>query len=151
MQGWAELGKWINEHTSPNAVIATDAAGLIPYYSGRVTLDMFGLTDMHIAHLQVPNMGRGTTAHEKFDPDYILAQQPDYIVSTWLDEKGNAISAGLDTVREDMKAHYRLIAVAKIMQGPPNDGKWVQTISKYSSDLYRQGYQTGLFERIPDE
>jgi hypothetical protein len=38
MHGWAELGYWIAKNTPSDAVIATDAAGIIPYYSDRIAI-----------------------------------------------------------------------------------------------------------------
>ncbi len=147
MRGWTEMGHWIAANTSPDATIATDAAGLIPFYSGRYSIDMFGLTDLHIAHLNLPITEQSIVAHEKFDPYYILELQPDYIVSTWMDAQGNAISAGLSSFKSKFNESYELIAVAKVKKGPPPDGQWVIVTSSYTPELYQQGYVTGLFRR----
>lgn len=147
MRGWAEMGRWIAANTPEDATIATDAAGLIPFYSERYSIDMFGLTDLHIAHQDVPITEQSIVAHEKYDPQYILQRKPDYIVSTWMDPEGRAVSAGLPLVEEDFNRCYKLIAVAKIRGGPPSDGQWVVVLSSYSSTLYEQGYVTGLFQR----
>ncbi|RLG44162.1 MAG: hypothetical protein DRN81_05170 [Thermoproteota archaeon] len=144
MHGWEALGHWIAQNTPADAVVATDAAGLIPYYGERTTIDMFGLTDRHIARLEPANPV--TPAHEKFDPNYILDHHPDYIVSTWMDENGVAVSAGLGSVRQTFEASYELVAVARIREGSPPDGKWIVATSEYSTDLYQQGYVTGLFQ-----
>jgi hypothetical protein len=147
MRGWEELGRWIADHTPPTATIATDAAGLIPFYSQRYAIDMFGLTDLHIAHLRISAMGTGIVAHEKTDPRYILDRQPDCVVSTWMNEMGHAISAGLDSVQDQFAASYQLVAVAKVRYGPPEDGRWVIVTPTYAQELYRQGYVSGLFCR----
>jgi len=147
MRGWAEMGRWIAAHTPRDATIATDAAGLIPFYSERYSIDMFGLTDLHIAHMNIPITEQSIVAHEKYDPEYILQRRPDYIVSTWMDPAGQAVSAGLPLVGEKFRQCYELIAVAKIRHGAPADGQWVIVTSSYSSDLYEQGYVTGLFQR----
>lgn len=147
MRGWAEMGRWIAANTPEDVTIATDAAGLIPFYSERYSIDMFGLTDLHIAHKDVPITGQSIVAHEKYDPQYLLQRRPDYIVSTWMDPEGRAVSAGLPLVEEGFNRCYKLIAVAKIRNGPPTDGRWVIVLSSYSSDLYEQGYVTGLFQR----
>lgn len=147
MRGWAELGHWIAANTSSHAKIATDAAGLIPFYSGRYTIDMFGLTDPHIAHLDVPITEQSIVAHEKADPRYILERRPDFIVSTWMDERGNAVSTGLPSVAQQFGESYGLIAVAKIKEGPPPDERWVVITSVYTPELFQQGYVTGLFRR----
>ena len=42
---------------------------------------MLGLTDLHIAHREVANMGKGWAGHEKFDGQYILVQRkPTYLL-----------------------------------------------------------------------
>jgi arabinofuranosyltransferase len=145
MRGWAKMGHWIAANTASDATLATDAAGLIPFYSGRYAIDMFGLTDLHIAHLDVPITEQSIVAHEKFDPHYILQRRPDYVVSTWMDVHGNAISTGLASVGQQFKEAYELIAVAKIKNGPPPDGRWVVVTSVYTPELHQQGYVTGLF------
>jgi hypothetical protein len=147
MRGWAELGRWIAAYTPADVVIATDAAGLIPYHSGRKAIDMFGLTDRHIAHRQVPNLGEGVVGHEKTDPEYILSRRPDCIVSTWMDADGQAVSANLAAVKDRFESVYRLVAVAKINQGPPQDGRWVLEIGDYTPTLHQAGYISGLFCR----
>lgn len=145
MRGWRELGSWLQAQYPPDTTIATDAAGLIPYYSGFVTLDMFGLTDAYIAHLQMPEMGSGTVAHEKYDPAYVLRQNPTCIISTYVTENGVPASAGLGAVQDEVLARYQLVAVAKKGGGVPEDGRWVIPTSTYSLDLFNSGYVTGAF------
>jgi arabinofuranosyltransferase len=76
------MGKWLRENVSAQTFIGVDAAGQIPYYAGLRTLDMFGVNDVHTAHLQVEEMGQGVPGHEKFDFNYIMWQQPDLIIAT---------------------------------------------------------------------
>ena len=50
--GWITAGRVLGEvfgRTDPPVVLATTAAGAIPFYSGLPTLDMHGLTDRRIA------------------------------------------------------------------------------------------------------
>jgi arabinofuranosyltransferase len=145
MRAWAEMGRWIEANTPADYSIATDAAGLIPYYSERYAIDMFGLTDVHIAHLELENLGQGTVAHEKTDPWYVLERRPDCIVSTWMDQEGNAVSSGLLSVKDEFSSLYALIAVAKSRQGPPQNDRWVIETSVYNPRLFENGYVTGLF------
>jgi arabinofuranosyltransferase len=147
MEGWAEMGRWIAENSLPEATIAVDAAGLIPFYSRRYALDMFGLNDLHIAHLPMPVSEQSVVAHEKFDPSYILGREPDYIFTSFLDEQGNALSAGLPSVGQEFTEQYELVAIVKTRNGPPSDGRWIITTGTYSSELYEQGYRAGLFQR----
>lgn len=74
-----EAGLWLKEHANPDAIIATNTAGSIPYYSGLKTIDMLGLNDSHIAHMSMDDMGSKYAGHEKADGRYVLAQRPDYI------------------------------------------------------------------------
>ncbi len=145
MRSWRELGNWMKFNLPPETKIATDAAGLIPFYSNLYAIDMFGLTDEYIAHLDVPDIGRREVAHEKFDPFYILRRKPDCLVSTWMNAQGQAVSAGLDAVTDDVEGLYKLVAVAKVRYGEPTDGRWVIATSAYSQELFNHGYQTGLF------
>jgi hypothetical protein len=72
------VGMKLKEMARPDAVIATNTGGTIPYYSGLKTIDMLGMNDLHIAHRKVP-MGAGRAGHEKSDGDYVFARSPDYI------------------------------------------------------------------------
>lgn len=74
-----EVGQWFADNIPPDAVIATNTAGSIPYYSRLGVIDMLGLTDLHIAHCEISNMGSGWAGHEKTDGEYILSRKPDYI------------------------------------------------------------------------
>lgn len=74
-----EIGLWLRASTPPDTLIATGIAGALPYYAERPVLDTLGLNDLHIAHLEVPNMGEGEAGSEKSDIPYILGRRPDYI------------------------------------------------------------------------
>jgi arabinofuranosyltransferase len=58
------IGQWLAENTNENDVLATTAAGIIPFYARRPTLDLLGLNDAWIAH-NVPATGNrpGHTKH----------------------------------------------------------------------------------------
>lgn len=74
-----DMGHWFRLNTPPDTVIATGIAGALPYYSERYVIDMLGLNDTHIAHLDIATMGQGIAGAEKTDTAYILNRQPDYI------------------------------------------------------------------------
>jgi hypothetical protein len=83
---WGSAALWLREETPPDTVVAAFAAGAMAYFNGdRYTIDMLGLNDVHIAHVQVPDMGSEVAGHEKQDPAYVLARKPDYILATWQD------------------------------------------------------------------
>ncbi|MEZ4238779.1 MAG: hypothetical protein R3F59_22030 [Myxococcota bacterium] len=71
-----EVGLWLRDHLPPDALVATNTAGSVPYFSGLPALDMLGLCDEHIAHAPVPRMGRGLAGHEKGDGAYVLSRRP---------------------------------------------------------------------------
>jgi hypothetical protein len=75
-----QLGEWLASHLPPDALLATSNAGIIPYYAGLETIDMLGLTDRHIAHAPMSDMGRGKAGHEKGDGNYVFARRPDVIL-----------------------------------------------------------------------
>jgi len=48
---WTEAGQALGSYfAGDDVILATTAAGVLPYYSGLRTLDMYGLCDKHIAH-----------------------------------------------------------------------------------------------------
>ncbi len=77
-----KLGLHIAENTSPQAVIAVHAAGQIPYYSERTTIDLLGLNDPIVAK----GMGHGEfyPGHNKWDYGYSINQlRPDLIADNF--------------------------------------------------------------------
>jgi hypothetical protein len=78
---WTLAGLWLREHARPGDSIAVVPLGAVSYYSGLKMLDMMGLTDAHIAHRDMPDMGKGWAGHEKHDGQYILRRKPTYILA----------------------------------------------------------------------
>ena len=73
------IGEWIRENTPPEATLATTAAGTIPFYAQRETLDLLGLNDEWIAHKVPPRGNR--PGHTKSAPfDYPLRKKIDYLI-----------------------------------------------------------------------
>jgi hypothetical protein len=72
-------GEWFRTHEPPGTLLATAPAGAVAYCSNLPVIDMLGVNDEHIAHLQVPNMGHGSAGHEKQDLDYVLSRAPNLI------------------------------------------------------------------------
>jgi len=71
--------------------------GIIPYYSGLPTIDMWGLNDLHIAHKQIPDMGqKRPMGHEKTDPIYAFQRRPTY----FLDEFHYLLEDSIPNLRE---------------------------------------------------
>ncbi len=74
------LGLYLAETVPPHKVLAVHAAGILPYYAGLPTIDMWGLNDAHIARAPVENLGEGIAGHERHDYDYVLSRAPDFIL-----------------------------------------------------------------------
>jgi hypothetical protein len=58
-------------------VLAIHSAGAIPYYAGLTTIDMWGLTDHHIARAPLPEHSIGLVGHQRGDPAYVFGREPD--------------------------------------------------------------------------
>jgi arabinofuranosyltransferase len=74
------MGRWLQANVPRGTLIAVDAAGQVPYFSGLPTIDMFGINDLHIGRLNVPTLGQGTPGHEKFDLAYVIQRAPRYVI-----------------------------------------------------------------------
>lgn len=142
-ESWTELGRWLARHTSEDAVVAVGAVGRIPYYSDRVTIDMLGLTDRHIAHLPIP-LGSGIPGHEKYDTAYVLARRPDYIVFPRLDPQGRPFLVDWSEYQQAIEADYEMVALARMVDSP---APWIQETSAWTPELGRQGYAAALYRR----
>ena len=78
-QQCAQVGRFIARHTDPKAKLATTAAGALPYYAKRYTMDLLGLNDAWIAH-HVPARGH-RPGHTKLAPfHYPLERKVDYLI-----------------------------------------------------------------------
>ncbi|MCH8025691.1 MAG: hypothetical protein IH866_02745, partial [Chloroflexi bacterium] len=76
------LGTWITENTPEDYTIGAFAVGAVGYYAERDVLDLLGINNTVIAHTDVPDMGEGVAGHEKYNVDYVFAEQPEIIVVT---------------------------------------------------------------------
>jgi hypothetical protein len=68
-----EIARWMRREIREPGLLALGEAGVVPYYTGLPVLDLFGLTDKHIAHQ------RGTM-HHKLDVDYAFSRKPKYVL-----------------------------------------------------------------------
>lgn len=112
---WVTLGRFLGEQPG-DPLLAVDAAGKIPFFSGLRTLDMQGLTDRHIAQVE-PTSELRYPGHNKQDPDYVLGQRPD-LIAAWVQPNLDLI-LGLDRSRY-LEAGYHL--------------KWMLNTSKQSNE-----------------
>lgn len=148
MQAWREVGEWLAREAAAGSSLAVGAAGVIPYVSGLPTIDMYGLTDRHIAHgPPAANWTNRAIGHSKSDPEYVLGRQPNYIFSR-VDAAGAATEAGLRLVRDEVAAHYRMVAMVKDRSGWPPDGVFIVPVSAFSAERWRAGYRSAVLERL---
>ena len=93
-------------------LLATDAAGALPYSTGFPTLDMLGLNDRHLATHRPADMGSGPLHHELGDGAYVLQRQPDLIAfCSGLGAHEPCFRGGKELVQLDGFAGYRPIVV----------------------------------------
>ena len=76
----AKAAAWLDANAAPGSVVASTPAGAIGYYMNLNVIDMLGLNDVHIAHMQAAGIGKGRAGHEKGDGEYVLSRSPDYIL-----------------------------------------------------------------------
>jgi hypothetical protein len=72
------VGEWMRTHFPAGTLVATNAAGRLPYHARLPVIDMLGLTDRTIARGRADR--RQWIGHERGDADYVLSRQPDVIV-----------------------------------------------------------------------
>jgi len=70
------VGEFLRAQLPPDTLIAIHSAGAIPFYSRLPTIDMWGLTDRHIARAPIPEHGIGLVGHERGDPAYVFGRDP---------------------------------------------------------------------------
>ncbi len=70
------VGEFLRAQLPPDSLIAIHSAGAIPYYARLPTIDMWGLTDRHIARAPIPEHGIGLVGHERGDPAYVFGRNP---------------------------------------------------------------------------
>lgn len=73
-------GKLLDRILPEDSWIAVTAAGRLPYYADRKTLDMMGLSDAHIGKRSVMKKTSELAGHLKGDGKYVLDCEPDLIV-----------------------------------------------------------------------
>jgi hypothetical protein len=66
------VARWLNANVHDGGTLATGEIGVVPYYTKLPVLDLFGLTDVHIARLP-------GSRHSKFDLQYVLQRAPRYV------------------------------------------------------------------------
>jgi hypothetical protein len=142
---WVTLGRHLREQ-HPGAVLAIDAAGKVPFFSGLWTIDMLGLNDEYLAHGDAKPSFR--VGHNKFDPDYVLRRSPD-LIAAWM--KPNLdLHWGIDRARYT-RAGYRIRYLCSTNRRPP--GEAIVDASHLDAaairSLRKRGYAYAVLERQP--
>jgi hypothetical protein len=142
---WVTLGRYLRDR-HPDAVLAIDAAGKVPFYSGLRSIDMLGLNDEHIAHLDARASFR--VGHNKFDPQYVMGRTPD-LIAAWM--KPNLdLWWGIDRARYT-RGGYRIRYLCSTDWRPP--GPAIVDVSDFEASAIRRlggrGYAYAVLERRP--
>ena len=139
---WVTLGTFLGEKYS-GKMLAIDAAGKVPYFSGLRTLDMLGLNDEFIAHKEVDYFKVG---HNKFDPDYVLSKNPD-LIAAWVADDMN-LSWGLKRKKYE-RAGYRLRYLVNSREKSSSHNVIdVNNLDEYAIRcLIKRGYRYAVLEK----
>jgi arabinofuranosyltransferase len=93
-------------------LLAVDAAGCVPYFSGLPSLDMLGLNDAYLGHHPPVDFGETTwLGHELGNGPYVLSRKPDLVLFC-LPNGGEkpCFRSGREMVQlDDFSAHYQLV------------------------------------------
>ncbi len=99
----------LDQITEPDATIAVDWAGSIPYFSNRYTIDLLGKTDEEIAHepmrvdKDLDHFYEFYPGHLKWDFTYSIGElKPDIVVPIW---------KSLDEAKPLLLEYYHLVRV----------------------------------------
>jgi len=100
-------------------LLASDAAGCLPYYYRGPALDMLGLCDRYLATHRPASFGRGYIGHELGNGAYTLSRKPDLIAfGSPSGQEQPRWAGGRQLVRmHEFAANYRLV---HFRSGPPD-------------------------------
>lgn len=75
------IGQWLGQaFGDERPLLAIDAAGAVPFYSGLPCVDMLGLNDATIAKTPLSPERGFVVGHNRGNGPYVLARQPDLVV-----------------------------------------------------------------------
>lgn len=102
-------GVLIGRNTAPDASVAVIAAGGVPYFSRRYSIDLLGKSDPVIARRK-PVCCNDRIGHNKFDLDHSLSAEPD-MVAPMLDHELNLFDWWLDYQEREFGNSYNIAVV----------------------------------------
>jgi hypothetical protein len=144
---WKTLGRFLGEN-HPGKSVAVDAAGKIPYFSGLYAIDMLGLADTHVAHLDARFIFPG---HSKSDANYVFRRRPD-LIAAFIDT-GADLNWGL-TEERYVASGYRLRYLLNTSSFSMRSYGWADILDVGGStqqEVLRRigaGYRYGVLERM---
>ena len=108
-------------------LLATDAAGCLPFFSRLPALDLLGLNDRYLARHRPPDFGQGMLAHELGDGRYVLSRSPDLVIFCHpLGSATPCYRSGRELVDlPGFKEGYRLVRLRTAPPGPLEALVWV--------------------------
>jgi len=72
--------RWLGTFTEPGASIVVGDIGSTGFFTDLRVIDVYGVIDPVVAHMDVKNFGRGKAGHEKHaSRDYLLDRHPKYV------------------------------------------------------------------------
>ncbi len=144
--GWQATGQFLQENY-PGKIIAVDAAGKVPFYSGLHTIDMLGVNEKNIARLGCQT-AKFECAHCKYDADYVLNKCPDLILG-WIG-KGDDLRWGIVKEKyEELYALKYLVNLSRKDLSPHNFVDVSNLSSEERADLAKRGYKFAVLEKKP--
>lgn len=134
------VGDWLALNTPQHTVIAVHSAGVVPYYAGRQTIDMWGLTNKEVARTEVDGMGTGMAGHERSAPEYVFSLKPHvylpedklFTLRPWRLHPETGVS-------RDFEEHYRVVNV-------PIEGRWLNMWVRKDGPLHQLRLAEGAME-----
>lgn len=112
------IGEMLRDRLPPKALIAVNAAGILPYHAARPTIDMLGLNDAYIAR-----HGRRDRdlpyGHQAGDGAYVLRRRPAIIVfgGSGDPRAGDLVSEREIWTAEEFRSNYKAYLL--------ENGRWI--------------------------
>jgi arabinofuranosyltransferase len=145
---WVLLGRALG-HQPRGTLLAVDAAGKAPYFSGLPALDVLGLNDVHIGHGKAVSRGYFRVGHAKTDLAYIMSRRPG-LIAVWLRDDWTLRPGPVPEPEICRREGYRLLYVLNTDQEPK--GRDLLDVRGMDPDAIRQrvleGYRYGVFARM---
>jgi hypothetical protein len=121
-----DIARFFRDEAPEGSLVAALPVGHVGYYARNVRiLDMWGLNDVHIAHLQVPPLFK--SGHDKYDANYVIMTKPDYAYMFRFDQPAAVPVPGYDVCWPSKyypfvvyRRNYALLPTERNL-GVPND------------------------------